>query len=282
MVSYHTGAPLLEAVQAVLADPDILELVLVDNGNTVMAREKLWAFAQNERRLRIAQGQGNIGFSRACNYGARLSKGDYLLFLNPDAVIDKGAAMRLADCGEHLNRPWIAGGFLQTVNGSEQRGTRRGKLTPLSAIVSFTPLHKLPGLKSMHLVEAEPCPSRPKHIPVVSGACLMMDRQSFDILGGFDEQYFLHVEDIDICTRARKAGGDVYFVPGAKALHYGSTSNERIQKVEYEKFKGFIRYFRSYSSKWWARIFLVLAAPFMFAAIMGRAWWIAIRAVWRG
>ena len=281
MVSYFTGSPLVEAIQSVLADSDILELVLVDNGNTIVARERLWEFAKQESRLKIIQGQGNIGFSRACNYGARLSKGDYLLFLNPDAVIDKGAAMTLADCGEKLTRPWITGGYLQTVNGIEQRGGRRNKLTPLSALVSFTPLHKIPGMRSMHL-ESEPCPRTAKKIPVVSGACLMMDRQGFDILGGFDERYFLHVEDIDICARARKCGGEVYFVPNAKVMHYGSTSNERIQKIEYEKFKGLWRYFRDYSSKWWARVFLLMATPFMFAAIMGRAWWMAVRIAWRG
>ena len=281
MVSYHTGAPLLEAIQAVLADKDILELIVVDNGNTVSARQRLWEFAKNNKRVRIAQGQGNVGFGRGCNYGARMAKGDYILFLNPDALIDKGAAMEMADCGEGLTRPWISGGLLKTVNGAEQRGARRSELTPVSAVVSFTPLHKLPGFKNIHL-ERLPRPKRPVAMPIISGACLMTDRESFNMLGGFDERYFLHVEDIDICKRARSAGGEVYFVPGASAMHYGSTSQVRIQKVEYEKFKGFLRYFWDYSPRWWAKLALIMAAPFMFLAIMGRAWWLALRQVWRG
>lgn len=276
MVSYHTGAPLIEAIQSVLADEEILELILVDNGNTKAVRQRLWNFAQGQRRLRIAQGQGNVGFGRGCNFGARISKGDYLLFLNPDAVITKGAAKTMADCGEKLQAPWIAGGALETVNGAEQRGARRGELTPMSAVASFTPLHKLPGIRSMHL-ETTPKPTKPSQVPVVSGACMMTDRASFDTLGGFDERYFLHVEDIDICRRARLEGGEVYTVPNAKVMHYGSTSMVRVQNVEYEKFKGFLRYFWNYSPKLWAKIALVLAAPFMFLAIMGRAWWLALR-----
>lgn len=281
MVSYHTGAALFEALSAIVADSDILEVIVVDNGNTITARRRMSEFAKTVKKLRILQGHGNVGFGRACNYGARIAKGDYLLFLNPDAVSRKGAAMLMADCGEHLKRPWITGGFLQTEDGKEQRGTRRGNLTPMSAVVSFSPLYKLPGLKSIHM-ENQECPSAPTEVPVVSGACLMTDRESFEQLGGFDENYFLHVEDIDICRRAVLAGGEVYSVPDAKVMHYGSTSQVRIQKVEYEKFRGFVRYFSTYSSKWWAKILFYAAVPFMFLAIMGRAWWLALRTVWRG
>jgi GT2 family glycosyltransferase len=281
MVSYFTGAALFESLSAVLADEDIMEIILVDNGNSIAARRNLWKLAKQTPRLRILQGQGNVGFGRACNFGAKLAKGDFLLFLNPDAVTRSGTAMRLAEWGENLKRPWITGGFLQTEDGEEQRGTRRNALTPISAIVSFTPLHKLPGLNSIHL-DNQPTPSKPTAVSIVSGACMMTDRESFDQLRGFDERYFLHVEDIDICRRARVAGGEVYSLPDAKVMHYGSTSQVRIQKVEFEKFKGFVRYFADYSSKWWSKILLILAVPFMFVGIMGRAWWIALRAVWRG
>ena len=124
----------------------------MDNGNTASARERLWAFAKNNKRVRLAQGQGNVGFGRGCNYGARMAKGDYILFLNPDALIAKGAAMmQWLIAARDLTRPWISGGMLKTVNGAEQRGARRSELTPLSAVVSFTPLHKLPGFKNIHL-----------------------------------------------------------------------------------------------------------------------------------
>lgn len=276
MVSYHTGAPLIEAIRSVLADKDIFELILVDNGNPAAVRERLWTFAQDHRRLRIAQGQGNVGFGRGCNFGAKISKGDYLLFLNPDAVISEGAAMAMANCGEELRAPWITGGALETIDGHEQRGARRSDLTPTSAVVSFSPLHKVPGFKSMHL-ESTTLPEAPIKMPVISGACLMMDRDSFEILGGFDERYFLHVEDVDICRRVHKAGGEVYFVPSAKVMHYGSTSQVSVQNVEYEKLKGFVRYFWGYSPKWWAKVLLIISAPFMFLAIMGAAWWKALR-----
>jgi len=276
IVSYMTGPALLESVSSVLDDPDIFELIIVDNGNTYDARKRLSDLVANHDHIRLLQGHGNIGFARACNYGARLARGEFLLFLNPDAVLTEGAARVMARCGQALTRPWITGGMLRDIHGMEQRGGRRGQLTPLSALVSFTPLHKLPFFKSVHR-ESEPLPGEPAPIATVSGAFMMMDRASFDLIDGFDESYFLHVEDIDICRRTRQAGGDVYFVPGATVMHYGSTSQVRRQTIEYQKLKGFIRYFWNYSSHWWGKALTILAAPFMAVAIMSRAWWLAIR-----
>jgi len=277
MVSYMTGPALLEAIHAVMADEDIFELILVDNGNTLEARKRLSDVVVQHNRIRLLQGHGNIGFARACNYGANLARGEYFLFLNPDALIAKGAARTMAKCGKTLATPWITGGMLRNVNGQEQRGGRRGKLTPLSALVSFTPLHKLPFFKSIHK-ENEPLPQKAQAYPTVSGACLMMNRGSFEALEGFDEDFFLHVEDIDVCRRAREQGGDVYFVPNATVMHYGSTSQVRRQKIEWEKLKGFTRYFLKNSNTVVGKIATYLAWPFMAMAIMGRAWYLVIRA----
>ena len=267
MVSYMTGPALLEAVSAVMEDRDIDELIIVDNGNAEGARTRLSEVAMKHNRIRLLQGHGNIGFARGCNYGARLATGHFLLFLNPDAVIARGAARRMADCG---------GGFLRDENGREQRGARRGSLTPWSAFVSFTPLHAIPGFQSIHR-EDEPVPTQPAPVETTSGACLMTNRASFDQLGGFDSGYFLHVEDIDICARAREAGGDVYIVPDARIMHYGSTSAVPRARIEFEKLKGFLRFFWNYKPGFLSKFLTVLAAPLMGLAIMGRAYYITLR-----
>lgn len=280
MVSYMTGPALHEAIRSVMRDKDIFELILVDNGNTAAARHSIAKVVAKYDNIRLLQGHGNIGFARACNYGAQLARGEYLLFLNPDALINEGAARHLANCGKNLTRPWIAGGQLKDVHGEEQRGGRRGRLTPMSALVSFTPLHKLPFLKSIHR-ENDPLPAEPQNYATVSGACLMMDRHSFELVEGFDENYFLHVEDIDLCKRTREAGGEVCFVPTATVMHYGSTSQVSRQKVEWEKLKGFTRYFWTYSPSKIGKLLTILAWPFMLMAIMGRAWFLIIRQAFR-
>ena len=281
MVSFMTGPALLEAISAVIDDKEIFELVIVDNGNTFTARQKLSELVTEHDKIRMLQSHGNIGFAKGCNYGARMARGSHFLFLNPDAIIAPGTAMDLAECGDQFDSPWIVGGRLKDVNGNEQRGSRRGELTPKSALLSFTLLHKLPFFRSLHW-ENEPLPDEPIEVPVISGACLMMSRACFDLTGGFDEDYFLHVEDIELCRRIRNMGGKVMFHPHADVLHYGSTSEARRQDIEFSKFRGFYRYFRGYSNKPWAKLLTTIAAPFMFAAVMGRAWYLVMRKAFLG
>ena len=276
MVSYMTGPALLEAVTAVLRDKCISEVIIVDNGNTDSMRKSLSDYVAGSDRVRLLQGHGNIGFGRGCNYGASLAGSEYLLFLNPDAVISDGVAMRMAKASAGLTVPWVLGAMLRSPEGVEQRGARRRELSPWTAFTTFTGLSKLPGVKGINLTH-EPVPPGLTKIPTISGAAFMMNRESFDAIGGFDEHYFLHVEDIDLCRRARRAGGDVAFLPSATVLHYGGTSKVRRQVIEREKFKGFARYFWNYSDKIWAKALCILALPFMFIAIMGRAWAIAIK-----
>ncbi|MEP6342317.1 MAG: glycosyltransferase family 2 protein [Maricaulaceae bacterium] len=276
MVSYMTGPALFEAIAAVLEDPDICELIIVDNGNEIETRRKLGLFAARNNTIQIIQGQGNIGFSKANNLGAKVATGDYLLFLNPDAILRKGTLRKLVKCGSQLKGPWIAGAMLRLTNGLEQCGARRELLTPWSAFVSFTPLHKLPFFETIHR-HNDPVPTEPISIPVVSGACMLMKRTGFDSIGGFDEAYFLHVEDIDICRRVGEAGGKIYFVPDAEVTHYGSTSRVRRQSVEWQKADGLVTYFRKYAKTSLGRFYVTLATPFIFLTIMSRAWWLVFR-----
>lgn len=264
MVSYQTGPALLEAVSAVMTADDIDELILVDNGNPKSARDALWALIGRSPKVRIAQGHGNIGFGSACNYGAALSSGQHLLFLNPDTVIAPGIAAKLSDAGKTLPPPWIIGGILRDSEGEEQRGSRRAAITPWLALCSFI------GLDGMNR-HKEPMPEGLTSMPTISGAAFMMSRESFDWIGGFDENYFLHVEDIDLCRRVRLTGGQVYVLPDANIIHHGATSNAAALTIEGYKLKSFIRYFWTYSDAFWAKLICLLAIPFLAMAILGRA-----------
>lgn len=275
MVSWYTGEPLFEAIDAVLAAPDIDELILLDNGNPKPVRARLEALAEARSDVRLLAGQGNVGFARACNLGARAAQGEVVLFLNPDALIAPGAAALLAEAGRASGQtPWLAGARMLNMDGTEQRGGRRGMLTPQSAFIGYSGLYRLarfhPAFRNIHR-EREPLPEGPAIMPVVSGAAMAMPRKAFLQLGGFDEDYFLHVEDIDLCRRVAEAGGAVIFHPQAEVRHYGSTSRAPLLKVEWAKAKGFVHYFWKFARTPWGHAKAVLAAPFIVAALMGRA-----------
>lgn len=255
MVSYRTGPVLFDAVASVLAS-EADELVLVDHDNPPETRTRMDELAAIEPRLKIVRTNENLGFSKGCNIGARAASGACLLFLNPDAVLPEGAIARLAETATAFPEPVVVGARLVDEEGVEQRGGRRGALTFLSASRSFAGLGGFDRSR-------EPLPGTAVEVPTVSGAAMLMTRAGFQALGGFDEDYFLHVEDIDLCARARKAGGAVVFEPRVSVTHAGATSEVSSAQVERWKAESFVTYFRKHGGPLQA----ALIAPLVHGAV---------------
>lgn len=273
VVSHHTGQALELCLRSLFAEPWVDEVVIVDNGNPIDVASQLRALQADRRDVVLLQGHGNVGFSKGCNLGAAAARGAYLLFVNPDVVLHRGAVERLVQAGQGAPTPWIVGGRLLDRKGREQRGARRELLTPWRAFVGATGLATFerifPVFRDVHR-ERDPKPADVVPIPVVSGALMLMPREAFDVLNGFDEAYFLHVEDIDICRRAVEAGGAVLFQPGAEALHFGSTSKASWAFVERHKARGMNLYFKKFARSPWERLAVGLLGPLIGLGIMAR------------
>jgi N-acetylglucosaminyl-diphospho-decaprenol L-rhamnosyltransferase len=250
VVSYHTGDVLFDCIAALEADEDINEIVLVDNGNPSAALARLEQLAAQSAKLRITGGGVNRGFAAGVNLGAATSTADRFLILNPDAILQPGSVVALESAITHVAEPAIVGGKIYGADGREQRGARRRKLTMRSAATTFL------GAAWLRAVDAgfvginrhnEPAPAGPVQMDAVSGALMYFTRQGFERLGGFDEAYFMHVEDLDICRRAEADGGAVIYTPFASALHHGATSDAPSLVVEKYKAAGLSRYFRKFA-----------------------------------
>jgi N-acetylglucosaminyl-diphospho-decaprenol L-rhamnosyltransferase len=246
MVVYMTGAALEESVQCVLKDPLIDEFVIVDNGSSLTDAAWLGKLADRDCRVVLLAGHGNVGFARGANLGAARAKGDVLVFLNPDAFLQPGCIAALVREVEAHPAPCLVGGRVLNADRTEQRGGRRGEITPMSALLSLSTLSKLiPGWRQYEVHwETEALPDAAVRAPTISGACFCMRRADFQGLKGFDEKYFLHVEDVDLCWRVRQAGGEVLFHPKAEVIHLGHTSQTSPLAVEFHKGVGLARYFR--------------------------------------
>lgn len=250
MVVYMTGEPLERSLACAAADQAISEFVVVDNGSNPAEAALIDAAARCYRHMRVVRGQGNVGFARGANLGAAAATGDVLIFLNPDAFLQPGGVHALADAVLAGGPKRLVGGRVLNADRSEQRGARRGDITPLAALLSLSNLtQKIPALRRFEVHwEHEAAPAGLCAVPTISGAFFAMRRADYLALGGFDEGYFLHVEDIDLCWRVRQAGGEVMFHPTAEVVHVGHTSRASPLRVELYKGLGLARYFRKRAS----------------------------------
>lgn len=260
VVSYYTGPVLARSIEALSAQPDIADIIIVDNGNFPGDVEEA-AKCVEAHRTKVISGHGNIGFAAACNLGARQATGAYLLFINPDAVMPEGGVARLLADAEALDRPWLMGAKLVGPDGEEQQGSRRRVLTPWTAFVEATRLYRLaprhPYFRRFNM-HTEECPDELTETPTLSGAVMFLPREDYDAVGGMDERYFLHVEDVDFCLRFGKNGGRIYFNPHVSVLHFKSSSRANPVRIEARKTAGVIRYFHTHFSDAYPKPFLWL------------------------
>lgn len=273
MVVYRTGPALPESLRRVLESGEVHELIVVDNGSTEVEAAAIDAVAAQDRRVKVLRGHGNVGFARAANMGAAAAAGRLLVFLNPDAFLEPGCIAALDAALDPASPPCLVGARVMNIDGTEQRGARRGEVTPASTFLTFTRLaQRVPGLDGYEIHhQDDPVPEGPQAVPTVSGACFAMTRADFAAVGGFDEGYFLHVEDIDLCWRVRRSGGKVLFQPAARVTHLGSTSLKAPLFVEVSKGFGLARYFRKRAETLPGKAFAVLLLPALIAVSAGRA-----------
>jgi N-acetylglucosaminyl-diphospho-decaprenol L-rhamnosyltransferase len=222
VVSYNSRETLRDCVGSLAGTPGV-RVTVVDNGSTDGSLESLAGLPVHT----IVSGR-NGGFGFGCNIGWRAGRAPYVLFLNPDARLEPAA---LATLGAVLDRDagvGIVGPRILDADGSlvpSQRRYQRVGSTWAQALF----LHRVIR-RARWANEIIKDPGRygdPADAEWLSGACLLMRRTVLDALGGFDEDFFLYCEDMDLCARARAAGARVRYEPGAVVHHEGGHSAPR-------------------------------------------------------
>ena len=274
VVSFNTGECLFDCLAALESDPGIAEIILVNNGNPIEMLERVDDAYGKSPKVKVSGGGQNRGFAAGVNLGAASATGDRLLVINPDAVLQPGSIAALEFAMAGAAEPAIVGGKIFGTDGVEQCGGRRRRLTMRSAAATFLGLSSLRALNPAFVSinrNTEPEPAGPVPMDAVSGALMYMSASSFHRLGGFDEGYFLHVEDLDLCRRAEADGGSVIYTPHASALHFGATSDAPSLFVEKHKGAGFSRYFLKYAETPSEKVVARLLGPAIAILLVTRA-----------
>jgi len=166
-----------------------------------------------------------IGFGAACNIGAKQGRGTYLLFLNPDVIVDPDAIGQLFHGLSAYPDAGIAVGRLVGPDGAFQVTCRRFP-TPTNLLFSHgSIMYRL--FKVRRGDYMLPDYNDVTEVDWGAAAMMMITRQWFDRLSGFDESFFMYLEDTDLCYRLSRDSGKVVYVPGARGVHLWGYSTRR-------------------------------------------------------
>jgi GT2 family glycosyltransferase len=254
-VSFNSGDGLAACVRSVLASTVPVEVLVVDNGSTDLGLARLReTLGSDERRVSIRANGANLGFACANNRALREARGEWLLFLNPDCVIEPTTIEQMRRALDTRADAGMAGGLIQNPDGTEQAGCRRERPTPEKAFVRAFGLGRLlqrwgggGGALRDFVRQGDPLPEGPVEVDAISGAFMFVRREALNAVGPLDEGYFLHCEDLDWCERFRQAEWKVLFVPGVVITHAkGGSSRGRPVRVLWHMHRGMIRYYRKF------------------------------------
>jgi GT2 family glycosyltransferase len=224
IVSYRCGNLLRDCLDSLAAQRDQvdMEVLVYDNASgddTVDATiEHPW--------VDVIPLTENVGFGRANNMGFARATGRAVLALNPDTVVPRGALRACLD--ELWSRPDVGVMTPRLVarDGSLDRRSKRGFPTPISSFCYFTGLdRRLRHPRATHYTAGWLAEDAVGEVTSVSGAFMLMPAALLVEIGGFDEQFFMYAEDMDLCLRAIEHGWKVLYWPGVDVVHVGAGSN---------------------------------------------------------
>jgi N-acetylglucosaminyl-diphospho-decaprenol L-rhamnosyltransferase len=222
IVSYNSADTLRAAVEPLVALPGVT-VTVVDNDS---ADGSLATIADLDVRA-IASGR-NAGFGFGCNLGAAAGHAAYVLFINPDARIDRAGLARMAAVLDAEPGVAIVGPRLCEEDGAlipSMRRYQRAGSTWAQALFLHRVMRRAPWANE--IIHDPAAYAGARDAEWLSGACLLARRSVLEQLGGFDEGFFLYCEDMDLCARVRAAGFAVRYEPGATARHEGGHSAPR-------------------------------------------------------
>jgi N-acetylglucosaminyl-diphospho-decaprenol L-rhamnosyltransferase len=260
------GAAFLDRLLSQLETADLHQIIVVDNASSDGSAET----AEKKSAIKTIRNPVNRGFGSAANQALQISTAPYALLLNVDIEITQEAIELMENYMESHPEAAIVAPQLLFADGKLQPSCRKfpttsGLFLYLSYLDRIFPSsYRLKPEAHHQLMEVDQ--------PM--GAALLMRRSAINEIGFFDEQFFLYMEEVDLCDRIQRKGWKIVYIPDAKAIHFaGGSSNQDRRQAQKYFFESVIRYFRKrYDSSQLLllRIALSAAMPFRAAILFAR------------
>ena len=216
VINYNTGQMVLSCIKSLVEFG--LPYLIIDNNSQDGSFEKI---KKTFPKSRIIRNNSNIGFARAVNQGVKNITSSYILLINPDAVLKKGVDA-IVEFLDNNPKAAVIGGLVLNPDRTRQPSCRGiptllnfpfGRTSTLTRIFPQNPL-------SASMILSDIDYLKPGKAPAVAGTFMFLRKSSFEAVGGMDENFFLYVEDVDLCKRMWDNGYEVWFHPGSECIHH--------------------------------------------------------------
>ncbi len=251
IVSYNTRDLLLQAIDSTVREA-LAEVIVVDNASTDGSAD---AVASRYPRVRLIRSPVNLGFAAGTNAAAAAAHGTHLLLLNPDATLTPGALDRLLDLHDREPRAAAIGPSMAYPSGQPQPAAFCFPglaqvfldLFPVERIMDT----RLNG-RLHHARDATP-------VEHLLGACMLIRGAAWRDVGPLDEGYFMYLEEVDWCQRARRKGWQIWFEPGAAVVHHaGAATRQQPDAMLAQLWRSRLRYYQRFHGPLYNRLVRLL------------------------
>ena len=246
IVSYNVKEELRECLLSLQGGWGFAEIVVVDNhswdGTVAMVKREF-------TKVLVIENDRNRGFSSGANQGFQASRGKNILFLNPDTKVDSTDLKNMLAYLNANENAGIMGPCIVNAQGQRQYSARRfpGLQTAFSNSQSWlNRLWPANPWSAVYLCK-DLLATRPSEVDWVSGSCILVRRRVFDHIGLLDPRFFMFIEDVDFCRRAKQKGWKVIYYPQVKIMHHqGRSIRQRQIKMLAEHHKSMYYYYRKH------------------------------------
>lgn len=243
VVNYNAGAYLVDCVRS-LRGAGVTELIVADNASTDGSLEALRA---SDPDVTVVETGGNLGYGANVNRGAAVISGsvDVLVVCNSDLFVEPGSIKAMVAALDEDETLGIVGPRIDNVDGTLYPSARIVPRTIDAAGHAFFGMVKPNNRFTRRYRLLDWDHASPRRVDWVSGACFAIRRDLFERLHGFNENYFMYLEDIDLCHRAGAAGAGVGYDPAAQVVHVGGVSTRQLP------YRMLVEHHRSVLRWWW-------------------------------
>ena len=261
IVNYNTSKLVIDAIESIIKySVDITyEIIIVDN-NSKDGVDSLSLNTKQYNNIEVLKLNENIGFGRANNEGVKIARGRNLFFLNPDTLLLNNAIKILSNELDNNLNYGACGGNLLNENLEPTRSFRR-QFPNILWILEHTFFFNIPELIRYGKNRFFNHLNKKINVSYIVGADLMIKKELFDEIGGFNPAFFMYYEEIELCFRVKEKGFEVVSVPSASIQHLEGKSTKNMKFKATQHFVSSKAYFSLTHSKF--NVFLVKIIKFI-------------------